>query len=51
MTSWSQACPGRSQNENVCSSGTRAICSGTICSANTKMNSVLAPGNLIHANA
>ena len=37
--------------EKRLSSGTSAICSGTICSANTAMNAMLRPGKSIHANA
>ena len=35
----------------ICSSGTRAICNGTICSANASANSAPEPLNLIHAKA
>lgn len=38
-------------SENRLSSGTSAICSGTICRANTKMNRALRPLKSIHANA
>ena len=37
--------------EKRLSSGTRAICSGTICRANTAMNAMFRPGKSIHANA
>ncbi|CNL23542.1 Uncharacterised protein [Mycobacterium tuberculosis] len=40
-----------SPSENRLSSGTRAICSGTIWSANTKMKSMFRPLKSIHANA
>ena len=40
-----------SPSEKRLSSGTSAICSGTICSAKTNTNSALRPLKSIHANA